>query len=64
MSGIHDLIGEMKEMPEPMMITEKIKDEQTGEVKICVKGVCSHKAYFNTRPTPILERGIGTKKIK
>lgn len=55
-SGIHDIVGNLIELKEPVLITEKIFNEASNKFDIMVKGICYKKGYFNTRPTPILER--------
>ncbi|KRX04730.1 hypothetical protein PPERSA_11786 [Pseudocohnilembus persalinus] len=55
-SGIHDIVGNLIELKEPVLITEKIFNEASNKFEIIVKAICYKKGYFNTRPTPILER--------
>lgn len=56
MSGIHDIIGNVINLNEPVLITKKEVDSVSGEIALKVKHICNKKIYINTRPTPILER--------
>jgi hypothetical protein len=51
--GNHILKGKSVDLPKPLIMTEKVYNEETNEVSYVVKAVIKRKILFSGRPTPL-----------